>query len=91
VIERVHSGVKCRTGWRDGQMALRWAAWAALETERSFRQIIGHGDLWMLQAALSEDRLLSDESNPIDKGRVAAQDARENSPTGRGGPRRCLA
>ena len=77
LIESVHSGVEGRTGrvtrWRDGQMALRWAAAAALETERNFRKIIGHEDLWMLQAALNEDRLVSDESqHPIDKGRVAA-------------------
>lgn len=76
LIESVHSGVEGRTGrvtrWRSGAMALRWVAAAALETERNFRKIIGHEDLWMLQAALSEDRLLSDASTPIDKGRVAA-------------------
>ena len=46
---------------------------AALETERSFRKIIGHEELWMLTAVLDEDRLLSDISqNPVDNGRVAA-------------------
>ncbi len=76
LIETVHSGVEGRIGrvtcWPDGQMVLRWAAAAALETARSFRQIVGHEDLWMLAAALRKDQLLSDESNPIDKGRVAA-------------------
>jgi hypothetical protein len=53
-------------------MALWWAA-AALETERNFRRIVGHEELWMLTAALDEDRLLGDAShNLIDNGRVAA-------------------
>ena len=61
------------TRWRSGEMALRWAAAAALETERNFRKIIGHEDLWMLKAVLDEGRLLSEESqNPVDSGRVAA-------------------
>jgi transposase-like protein len=77
VIESSMSGVEGRTGrvtnWREGGMALRWAAAAALETERNFRKIIGHEDLWMLKAMLDEDRLLSDElQNPLDNGRVAA-------------------
>jgi transposase-like protein len=77
VIESSLSGVEGRTGrvtnWREGGMALRWAAAAALETERNFRKIIGHEDLWMLTAVLDEGRLLSDEShNPVDNGRVAA-------------------
>jgi len=54
-------------------MALRWAAAAALETERNFRKIIGHEDLWMLTAVLDEDLLISDKSqNPVDNGRLAA-------------------
>jgi putative transposase len=77
LIESLHSGVEIRTGrvthWQEGAMALRWAAAAALETERNFRKIIGHEDLWMLSAALEEDRLRSDgSSNPVDTGRVAA-------------------
>jgi len=61
------------TRWRSGEMALRWAGAAALETEKNFRKIIGHQDLWMLKAALDEDRLLSGESqNPVDNGRLAA-------------------
>ena len=77
VIESSLSGVEGRTGrvtrWRSGEMCLRWAAAAALETERNFRKIIGHEDLWMLQAALDEDRLLSDKSQDLlDEERVAA-------------------
>jgi transposase-like protein len=52
VIESSLSGVAGRTRrvthWRSGEMALRWAAAAALETEKGFRKIIGHRDLWML-------------------------------------------
>ena len=42
VIESSLSGVAGRTrrvtNWRDGEMALRWAAAAALETEKHFRK-----------------------------------------------------
>jgi len=77
VIESSMSGAENRTGrvtrWRSGEMCLRWAAAAALETERNFRKIIGHEDLWMLKAVLDEGRLLSEQSqNPIDEDRVAA-------------------
>jgi len=51
VIESSLSGVENRTGrvtrWRDREMALRWAATAALETEQHFRKIMGYRDLWM--------------------------------------------
>jgi transposase-like protein len=43
VIESSLSGVEGRTGrvtrWRSGEMCLRWAAAAALETERNFRKL----------------------------------------------------
>jgi hypothetical protein len=32
---------------RSGEMVLRWAAVAALETEKHFRKVIGYRDLWM--------------------------------------------
>ena len=52
---------------------LRWAAAAALETEKHFRKVIGYRDLWMLKAALDEGHLARDKSLiPIDEGRVAA-------------------
>jgi putative transposase len=63
VIESLLSGVGRRTGrvtrWRDGEMALRWAGAAALETEKRFRRIVGHRDLWMLKAALDEPECVS--------------------------------
>ena len=75
IIESSLSGVEGRTGrvtrWRSGEMALRWAGAAALETERNFRKIIGHKELWMLRAVLDEERSLNEESL-IDNGRVAA-------------------
>ncbi len=56
VIESPHSGVRLRTRkvcrWRDGQMAMRWAAAALLMTEQNFRKIMGYRDLWMLKSAL---------------------------------------
>ncbi len=59
IIESPHSGVRLRTRricrWRDGRMALRWAAAAFLITEKSFRKIQGYRDLWMLKAALEEN------------------------------------
>ena len=77
IIESTLSGVEGRTGrvtrWRSGEMALRWAAAGALETEKGFRKIMGHRDLWMLKAVLDEGRSLSEKSEiPVDNGRVAA-------------------
>ncbi len=58
LIESPQSGVRLRTRriarWRDGRMALRWAAAAFLEAEKQFRKIMGYCDLWMLEAALEE-------------------------------------
>jgi len=77
IIESSLSGVEGRTGrvtrWRSGEMALRWAGAAALETEKNFRKIIGHEDLWMLKAVLDEGQSTSKETNiSLDEGRVAA-------------------
>jgi transposase-like protein len=77
IIESSLSGVEGRTGrvtrWRSGEMALRWAGAAALETERNFRKIMGHKGLWMLKAVLDEGQSLSEESQiSVDEGRVAA-------------------
>jgi len=77
IIESSLSGVEGRTGrvtrWRSGEMALRWAAATALETEKNFRKIIGLEDVWMLKAMLDEDRSLSEESeSSVDNGRLAA-------------------
>lgn len=64
IIESPQSGVRLRTRrvcrWRDGSMALRWAASAMLETEKNFRRIIGYRDLWILEAYLDEDKELKE-------------------------------
>lgn len=56
LIESPHSGVRTRTGrvrhWENGEMVARWAAAAWLETEKSFRKIMGYNHLWMLKAHL---------------------------------------
>jgi len=56
VIESPNSGIRRRTGrvtrWKDGSMVLRWVATALLETEKSFRRIMGCEQLWMLQSCL---------------------------------------
>ncbi len=56
VIESPNSGIRRRTGrvsrWKDGSMVLRWAASALRATEQSFRRIMGHEQLWMLQSYL---------------------------------------
>jgi transposase-like protein len=77
IVESSLSGVEGRTGrvtrWRSGEMALRWAAAAVLETEKNFRKIIGYEDLWMLKAALDEDQLHAHKPTSIlDEERLAA-------------------
>ena len=56
LIESPQSGVRMRTRrichWRDGAMVQRWVAASFLVTEKSFRRIMGHRDLWMLEAIL---------------------------------------
>lgn len=58
LIDSSQSGVRLRTNrvtrWRDGQMALRWAAAAFESTQQNFRRIMGHQQLWMLKAHLDE-------------------------------------
>lgn len=59
IIESPQGGVQRRTQnvtrWRDAEMVQRWAASAWLLTEKSFRRIIGHADLWALAAILGRD------------------------------------
>jgi len=58
LIDSSQSGVRQKTrrvtNWRNGQMALRWAASAFGATAKSFRKIMGHQQLWMLKAHLDE-------------------------------------
>lgn len=44
------------TRWRNGQMALRWAAAGMLEAEKQFRRINGHAEIPKLRAALAATR-----------------------------------
>ena len=68
VIESPNSGIRRRTGrvtrWTDGSMVLRWVASALIETEKSFRRIMGYEQLWMLKSCLD---------NPAESEGVARQ------------------
>jgi transposase-like protein len=68
VIESPNSGIRRRTGrvsrWKDGSMLLRWVASALIETEKSFRRIMGWKQLWILETYLA---------NPADSEEVAQE------------------
>jgi transposase-like protein len=59
IIESPQSGVQKRTSnvtrWRDADMVQRWVASAWLITEKRFRKIDGHKDLWALAAILGRE------------------------------------
>lgn len=59
LIDSAHSGVRMKTRrvthWQHGEMVMRWAAASFLATEKQYRRIQGYRDLWMLEAALSEE------------------------------------
>jgi transposase-like protein len=67
VIDSTHSGVRQRTGnvthWQTGEMALRWAASAFVDTAKHYRKLMGHAQLWMLKAHLDEPH---DQENLVD-------------------------
>ena len=58
LIDSTHSAVRQKTrrvtNWKNGAMALRWAAASFVETEKSYRRIIGYDQLWMLRAHLDD-------------------------------------
>jgi transposase-like protein len=60
VIESPQSGVQKRTHnvtrWRTGEMVERWVASAWLLTEKHFRKVVGHRDLWALAVVLGRER-----------------------------------
>ena len=65
IIDSSHAGVRQHTRrvtrWRNGEMALRWAATTFRETEKNFRRVTGYQHLWMLKAHLDdEDNALAD-------------------------------
>jgi hypothetical protein len=57
IIESPHAGVHIQTRrvthWQNGKMVLRWMASAFLRTEKRFKRIMGHKDLWALEAILN--------------------------------------
>jgi len=59
IIESPQGGVERRTHnvtrWRDAEMVQRWVASAWLLTEKHFRRIDGHADLWALAAILGRE------------------------------------
>ena len=61
IIESPQGGVARRTGnvtrWRDQDMAERWVASAWLLTEKHFRKVDGHKDLWALATILGRQGL----------------------------------
>ena len=58
LIDSSGSGVRQKThrvtNWKNGTMALNWAAAAFVETEKNYRRIMGYQQLWMLKATLDE-------------------------------------
>ena len=58
LIENPNSGVRRGSRrvsrWKDGKMALRWAASTFLDAEKRFRRILGYRDLWVLKAILDD-------------------------------------
>ncbi len=72
LIDSTHAGVRQRTArvthWQGGAMALRWAASAFVATEKSYRKIMGHVQLWMLQAKLdapAEDQAIAESRQAV--------------------------
>jgi transposase-like protein len=57
IIESPHAGVRIQTRrvthWKNGKMVLRWMASAFIRTEKRFNKIMGHRDLWALEAVLN--------------------------------------
>ncbi len=57
IIESPHAGVRIQTRrvthWQNGKMVFRWMASAFLRTEKRFKRIMGHKDLWALEAILN--------------------------------------
>jgi putative transposase len=67
VIESPQSGVERRTHnitrWRDADMVQRWVASAWLLTEKHFRRIDGHANLWALAAILGRESKSTTQSS----------------------------
>lgn len=63
IIESPHAGVRIQTRrvthWQNGKMVLRWMASAFIRTEKRFNRIMGHKDLWALEAILNPTATVS--------------------------------
>jgi putative transposase len=55
MIEICREHAKNVKNWKDGQMALRWAAAGMLEAGKQFRRVNGHLHLPALRAALEAE------------------------------------
>ena len=57
-IESPNSGIRSRTrrvkDWRDYSMVIRCVAALLLDMEQRFKKVMGHQQLWMLDAKLKE-------------------------------------
>ena len=67
LIDSTHSGARQKarsvTNWKNGEMALRWAAGAFIETEKSYRKILRYRHLWVLKAHLDEEETIAKMEN----------------------------
>jgi putative transposase len=65
IIESPQGGVERRTHnvtrWRNADMVQRWVASAWVLTEKHFRRIDGHADLWALAAILGRETKSTDQ------------------------------
>jgi len=57
----VRRGTRRVSRWKDGRMAMRWAASTFLDAEKRFRRILGYRDLWTLKAILDEKHVDHDK------------------------------
>jgi putative transposase len=66
IIESPHAGVRIQTRrvthWQNGKMVLRWMASAFLRTEKRFKRIMGHRNLWALEAILNPSATASQKA-----------------------------
>lgn len=60
ISESPNAGLRKKAGrvtrWRDGQMMLRWTAVALVTLEKRKRRIMGHQQLWILEATLQDKK-----------------------------------
>jgi hypothetical protein len=66
IIENRHGGVRIQrrrvTQGQNGEMVLRWKASTFLRTEKRFKRIMAHLDLWTLEAILNRAETASQKA-----------------------------